>query len=138
MKRLKPLPFTLDFYGLQPRLIWANERTLTQEFLDMATTAAADETVAWFIEKGSVTVAYRRGVEAKARAGEWLFLRAEDGRQHFAKGTRLMSLRFRLRLRGGKQGARTREEIRRKSKNLRALRIQSPTARKRISARNQP
>ena len=102
MKRLKPLPFTLDFYGLQPRLIWANERTLTEEFLDMATTAAADETVAWFIEKGSVTVAYRRGVEAKARAGEWLFLRAEDGRQHFAKGTRLMSLRFRLRLRGGK------------------------------------
>ncbi|CAM3085678.1 helix-turn-helix domain-containing protein [Rariglobus hedericola] len=94
--------FTLDFYGLQPRLVWANERTLTQEFLDMETTAAEDETVAWFIEEGEVTVTYPRGGVVNARAGEWLLLRAANGSQHFTAGTRLMSLRFHLRLRGGK------------------------------------
>ncbi|MDF3057121.1 MAG: AraC family transcriptional regulator [Rariglobus sp.] len=92
----------LDFYGLQPRLIWANERTLAQHFLDMNTTAAADETVAWFIKQGEVTVSYGRGVAAHAGVGEWLLLRAENGRQHFTPGTRLISLRFHLRLRGGK------------------------------------
>lgn len=102
MPHSQPQLFTLDFYGLQPRLIWANERTLTAPFLDMATTAAGAETVAWFIKEGAVTVSYRRGAEVKAQAGEWLFLRAEDGRQHFETGTRLMSLRFHLRLRGGK------------------------------------
>ena len=102
MPHSQPQLFTLDFYGLQPRLIWANERTLTAPFLDMATTAAGTETVAWFIKEGAVTVSYRRGAEVRARAGEWLFLRAEDGRQHFETGTRLMSLRFHLRLRGGK------------------------------------
>jgi AraC-like DNA-binding protein len=102
MLHSQPQLFTLDFYGLQPRLIWANERTLTAPFLDMATTAAGAETVAWFIKEGEVTVSYRRGAEVRARAGEWLFLRAEDGRQHFDTGTRLISLRFHLRLRGGK------------------------------------
>lgn len=98
----RPPRFALDFYGLQPRLVWANERTLTKEFLDMETTFAANETVAWFMEEGEVTVSYRRGTEAHARAGEWVLLRAENGRQHFTRGARLMSLRFHLRLRGGK------------------------------------
>lgn len=102
MKKANPPVFTLDFYGLQPRLIWANERTLTEEFLDVATTFSANETVAWFIKKGEVTVSYRRGEEARAKTGQWLFLRAENGRQHFSAGTRLVSLRFHLRLRGGK------------------------------------
>ena len=101
MPKLKDEKFTLEFYGLQPRLIWANERTLTAPFLDMATTSAEAETVAWFIQEGAVTVTYRAGVTAKATAGEWLFLRAEDGHQQFEPGTHLISLRFRLRLRGG-------------------------------------
>lgn len=94
--------FGLDFYGLQPRLIWAHERTLTDEFLDVPTTIAANETVAWFIKKGEVTVTYRKGEAVRATTGQWLFLRAENGRQRFAARTRLMSLRFQLRLRGGK------------------------------------
>lgn len=102
MEKSSPPVFTLDFYGLQPRLIWANERTLTEEFLDLATTSSAEETVAWFIKKGEVTVSYRRGVKARATKGQWLFLRAENGSQHFSAGTRLISLRFHLRLRGGK------------------------------------
>ncbi|MET0263677.1 MAG: AraC family transcriptional regulator [Rariglobus sp.] len=102
MPRSPSRTFTLDFYGLQPRLIWANERTLAAEFLDMDHTLATNETVAWFIEKGEVTVSYSHGQKVRAGAGEWLFLRADDGKQHFAKGTRLISLRFHLRLRGGK------------------------------------
>ncbi len=102
MKLAKPPLFTLDFYGLQPRLIWAHERTLTEEFLDVAKTYAAEETVVWFIEEGAVRVTYPRGEEARATAGQWLLLRAEDGRQRFTEGTRLISLRFHLRLRGGK------------------------------------
>lgn len=92
----------LDFYGLQPRLIWAHERTLAAQYLDMDTTAGASDTVAWFIKRGEVTVSYGRGAAARAGVGEWLLLRAENGRQHFTPGTRLMSLRFHLRLRGGK------------------------------------
>jgi len=101
MPKQKDPEFTLEFYGLQPRLIWANERTLAAPFLDMATTSAEAETVAWFIQEGAVTVTYRAGVTATAAAGEWLFLRAQNGRQHFEPGTHLISLRFRLRLRGG-------------------------------------
>lgn len=100
--RRKPGVFGLEFYGLQPRLIWAHERTLTDEYLDVPTTIAATETVAWFIRKGGVRVTYRKGGSARAQAGEWLLLRAENGRQRFEAGTRLVSLRFQLRLRGGK------------------------------------
>lgn len=100
--KAQPPVFTLDFYGLQPRLIWANERTLTEEFLDVPTTFSAQETVAWFIKKGDVTVSYRAGAKARAKTGQWLLLRAENGRQRFTAGTRLISLRFHLRLRGGR------------------------------------
>ncbi len=95
-------PFKLDIYGLQARLMWANERAIEERYLDMDVTASSVETVAWFIEHGTVTVAYARGEKVRAGAGEWLFLRADEGRQHFTQGARLMSLRFHLRLRGGK------------------------------------
>lgn len=92
----------MDIYGLQARLMWANERALEEPHLDMDATASTQETVAWFIEEGAVTVSYGRGEKARAEAGQWLLLRAEEGRQRFTRGTRLMSLRFHLRLRGGK------------------------------------
>jgi AraC-like DNA-binding protein len=102
MANPRPDPFKLDVYGLQARLMWANERAIEDRYLDMDVTASSLETVAWFIEYGTVTVAYARGQKVRAEAGQWLFLRADEGRQHFTKGARLMSLRFHLRLRGGK------------------------------------
>lgn len=102
MAKTKTGTLTLDFYSLQARLMWANERALEESHLEMAATASTLETVAWFIEEGAVTVSYGRGEKARAEAGQWLFLRAEEGRQRFTRGTRLISLRFHLRLRGGK------------------------------------
>ncbi|HEY0944176.1 MAG TPA: AraC family transcriptional regulator [Opitutaceae bacterium] len=92
----------LDIYGLQTRLIWANERIVEEQFLQVDATQGAHETVGWYLNEGAVTVTYARGVSVRAKAGEWLFLRGEEGRQRFTPGTRLISLRFHLRLRGGK------------------------------------
>ena len=91
----------LDFYSLQLRLVWANARAVEARFIDGRALSNASETVAWFLESGSVEVRYGREV-TRARAGEWLFLRAEEGHQHFEPGSRVLSLRFQLLLRGGK------------------------------------
>lgn len=91
----------IDIYGLQTRLVWANERVVEDLYRDMDKTESTQETVAWFIEEGDVTVNYARG-KIRAGTGQWLFLRADQGRQHFSKEARLMSLRFHLLLRGGK------------------------------------
>lgn len=101
----------MDIYGLQARLMWANERALEERHLEMDATSSTQETVAWLIEEGAVTVSYARGQKARAEAGQWLLLRAEEGRQRFTRGTRLMSLRFHLRLRGGKALFRRRRDI---------------------------
>lgn len=101
----------MDIYGLQARLMWANERALEERHLDMDATASTQETVAWFIEEGAVTVSYAHGEKARAEAGQWLLLRAEEGRQRFTRGARLMSLRFHLRLRGGKPLFQRRRDI---------------------------
>ncbi len=95
-----PQRVKMDIYGLQARLMWANERMVEEEYRDMDKTESSEETVAWYIEEGEVSVSYARG-SVKATEGEWLLLRAEQGRQHFSGGARLMSLRFHLRLRGG-------------------------------------
>ena len=92
----------LDFYSLQARLMWANERRVETRYLEMPATKSVVETVAWFLAEGEVTVSYGRGERVRARAGEWLFLRASEGHQRFAPDSRLISLRFLLRLRGGK------------------------------------
>lgn len=91
----------IDIYGLQARLVWANERVIEDLYRDMDKTESTKETVAWFIEQGDVTVSYARA-KVSADAGQWLFLRADQGRQHFSQGARLISLRFHLLLRGGK------------------------------------
>ena len=90
----------MDFYGVHPRLVWANEREVEPEFQATGGTRGETDTVVWFIEKGSVTVTYKNAV-TRAKAGQWIFLRAENGRQKFEPGSRLISLRFHLRLRGG-------------------------------------
>ena len=91
----------MDLLGLQPRLIWANEREVEPRFLETVATGSPKETVVWFLETGEVEVSYARAT-VRAKAGQWIFLRAEDGRQRFTAGSRVISLRFHLRLRGGK------------------------------------
>lgn len=92
----------LDFDGLKTRLIWANERTVEERFLSFVPTYAPDGTSRiWFLEAGEVTVTYAQA-SVRVAAGEWLFLGKQAGRQQFTPGARLLSLRFDLRLRGGK------------------------------------
>ncbi len=100
MSRTGKSRLKMDFYGLHPRLVWANEREVEPEFQEAGETRGETDTVVWFIEKGAVTVTYENAV-ARAKAGQWIFLRAENGRQKFEPGSRLISLRFHLRLRGG-------------------------------------
>lgn len=92
----------VDFYGVHPRLVWANEREVEPEFLDGGMTRGATDTAVWFLISGEVTVTYPRAT-MRAKAGQWVFLRAENGRQRFTPGSRLISMRFHLRLRGGEQ-----------------------------------
>lgn len=100
MKKIGKSRLKLDFYGLHSRLVWANEREVEPEFLVDGETRGETDTVVWFIEKGAVTVKYKNAV-TQAKDGQWIFLRAENGRQHFEPGSRLISMRFHLRLRGG-------------------------------------
>jgi AraC-like DNA-binding protein len=90
----------MDFYGVHPRLVWANAREVEPEFLTSGETRGGTDTVVWFIQKGAVTITYENA-QAHAEAGQWIFLRAENGLQRFEPGSRLISLRFHLRLRGG-------------------------------------
>ncbi len=91
----------LDFYSLQLRLVWANSRPVETRFMDGLSLSSEAETVAWYLEKGSVEVRYGRQV-VRAKAGEWLFLRANEGHQRFERNACVMSLRFHLLFRGGK------------------------------------
>lgn len=100
MSNPEEFPRNLDFYACEYRLIWANERTVEPQFLQDDTKSEGN-TVTWFIEKGTVAVDYPQG-RLEARPGDWLFLRAGDGKQHFSKKSRVISLRFELRLRGGR------------------------------------
>ena len=90
----------MDFYGVRPRLVWANEREVEPEFQTTGETRGDTDTAVWFIEKGAVTLTYENAV-TEAKEGEWVFLRAENGRQRFEPGSRVISMRFHLRLRGG-------------------------------------
>jgi AraC-like DNA-binding protein len=92
----------LDFYNLQLRLVWANAREVEARFLNGRALINESETVAWFIESGGVELRYGRGEVTRAGPGEWVFLRAKEGHQHFEPGSRVLSLRFHLLLRGGK------------------------------------
>jgi AraC-like DNA-binding protein len=100
MTPVDPHRLRMDFYGLHPRLVWANERTVEPEFQKSGETRGGTDTVAWLILEGGATVTYESGT-ARAGAGQWMFLRAENGRQRFTRGSRLISMRFHLRLRGG-------------------------------------
>lgn len=102
MPPAKPSALKLDFYNLQMRLVWANAREVETRYLDVRTLSDASVTVAWFIESGGVEVRYGRGEITRAKAGEWVFLRAKEGHQRFEPGTRVLSLRFHLLFRGGK------------------------------------
>ena len=98
-----PKNVRMDFRGMHARLVWANEREVEPEFIDPGvtyTTLGQKDTVVWFLKEGEVTVTYPKA-KVRIRAGQWAFLRAEDGRHRFAPGSRLISLRFHLRLRGG-------------------------------------
>lgn len=90
----------MDFYGVHPRLVWANERVVEPEFQKSGETRGDTDTVAWLILEGGVKITYKNA-HAHAEAGQWIFPRAENGRQRFKAGSRLVSLRFHLRLRGG-------------------------------------
>lgn len=48
---------------------------------------------AWYLRKGSVTLSFPDGKE-HYEAGQWLFPRHQQGRQHFSKDAELISLRF--------------------------------------------
>ncbi len=90
----------LDFQALRPRLIWAHHRAVEERFREIFALSSASETVAWYLERGAVEVRHP-GEMARARAGEWIFLRGEDGHQRFTAGSRVISLRFQLVFRGG-------------------------------------
>jgi len=100
MSKIRKSRLKMDFYGVHPRLVWANEREVEPQFQTRGETRGETDTAVWFIEKGAVAVTYKNAV-AKAKAGQWIFLRAENGRQKFEPGSRLISMRFHLRLRGG-------------------------------------
>lgn len=101
MPQTKRSALKLDFYSLQLRLVWANSRVVEERFREGLSLSGEAETVAWFIEKGSVEVTYERET-VRAEAGEWLFLRAGKGHQRFAPESRVLSIRFQLLFRGGK------------------------------------
>lgn len=106
MWKTQEIPRNLDFYACEYRLIWANERLVEPQFLH-TDTKSEGTTVAWLIESGQVRVDYPNG-RLEAKPGDWLFLRAGGGKQHFSRKSRVISLRFDLRLRGG-QAVFTRE-----------------------------
>lgn len=91
----------MDIGDVQPRLIWANEREVEPVFQKPYDTHGDTCAIAWLILEGSVRLAYGQS-RVVAKAGEWVFLRNENGRQRFEAGSRLVSLRFTLRLRGGR------------------------------------
>lgn len=89
----------LDIYAVQARLVWATERDVEARFLDTET--SSDEFImCWLIERGHVRVD-NDDESVEVKEGQWLILRAAEGHQHFSPGSRLISLRFDLRLRGG-------------------------------------
>lgn len=101
MTRIRKAAVKVDFYGVQPRLLWANEREVEPQFLKVESTYGGQETVVWFLVEGAVTLTYPQA-SVRVEKGRWVFLRAENARQQFTRGARLVSLRFHLRLRGGK------------------------------------
>lgn len=88
-----------DLYNCQATLIWANEREVEAKYRDVRM-AAEEHSVCWFLRRGSVEVEDDSG-QVEAREGEWLFLRAAEGRQRFSEGSRLISIRFQFNRRGG-------------------------------------
>ncbi len=87
------------FDACQHRLVWATERVVESYFLDSGIRAEG-YTLAWLIEKGAVTVEFK-GESTRVEAGEWYLLPSCAGIQHFESGTRLISIWFDVRLRGG-------------------------------------
>jgi AraC-like DNA-binding protein len=77
-------------------LFWVLQRVVEPEFLDTMSFVDGNTTL-WFVEKGSVRIEYDDGA-SQALSGQWLFRRHQQGHQVIAPGTRLLSIKFALRL----------------------------------------
>ena len=89
----------LDPQECQCHLVWANERVVEPEFLQ-ARLQAAGIAVGWLVLQGEARVSDALG-RARAPAGPWLFPGRADGEQRFQPGSRILSVRFAFRNRGG-------------------------------------
>lgn len=101
MNGLPSASLSADFYGCRAALVWANERDVEAHRM-AASIHSEDVTVAWLLLRGAVRIEHEREV-VRATAGQWIFPAASPARQHFEPGSRIISLRFDLRLRGGEE-----------------------------------
>lgn len=77
---------------LRRHLFWAYDRPITRTHeWDYVPWPAS----AWLVKKGEVTLSFPEGKEVY-QAGMWLFPRLHPGKQQFAPGSHLLSLRFNL------------------------------------------
>lgn len=88
----------LDLYACQCRLVWANVRRVESAYLRNPLNAR-HATICWYVQTGAATAVQGTRRTTAAR-GEWLFPTNQSGIQEIEAGTRLISIRFLLRLRG--------------------------------------
>lgn len=89
-------------------LIWAVDRVVESRFRRVRTTGGHYCT-AWYLLSGGVRVEHADEA-TDAAPGQWLIRRAAEGTQHFEDATRLISIRFELRHRGGLPAFERRED----------------------------
>jgi len=96
--RITLLP-QLDPRSCDCQLIWANEREVEAEYLH-AKLDAANLIVGWLLLDGAAVVTDGEG-ELRVCKGSWIFPGKAGGHQHFEAGSRILSVRFAFRNRGG-------------------------------------
>lgn len=80
-------------------LVWANERRVEPEYLT-ARTRSEVSTMCWLIVRGSVRIS-ENNQSLEAKSGQWLFLKSTAVKQEFSPRSRILSIRFDFKQRGG-------------------------------------
>jgi AraC-like DNA-binding protein len=88
-----------EWSSLHPQLFWIYRGDVHP--LGRRVTTEDPRLTAWLLLEGSVEVRSRTG-RWRARAGEWMFPPSHVRSQHFAPGTRIVSLSFRVDWPGGR------------------------------------
>lgn len=90
-----------DFRQCACQLVWANEREVEPQFL-RSNLQADSLAVGWLLLEGAAKISDENET-VHVCPGQWFFPRAMTGSQEFQAGSRILSLRFGLRNRGGEE-----------------------------------